>query len=85
MTQGALTIAVRYSAYRQQFGPAGGAEIAVLDYQSQQLKLMPMLATCYALHFTKNFLVDTFVAMKRTKDEHLVQDVHSLSAGVLPL
>ena len=54
------------------------------DYQSQQQKLMPMLATCFALHFAKNFLVDQFCAMKRTKDELLVQDVHSLSAGASP-
>lgn len=55
--QGALTIAVRYSAQRQQFGPPDAAEISVLDYPSQQLKLMPMLATAYALHFAKERLV----------------------------
>ncbi|KAK9811518.1 hypothetical protein WJX72_005162 [[Myrmecia] bisecta] len=80
--KGALTIAVRYGAQRQQFGPPDGSEIAVLDYQSQQQKLMPMLATCYALHFTKNFLIEQYVEMKRTKDEELVADVHSLSAGL---
>ena len=51
--QGAVTIAIRYSAQRQQFGPSDGAEIAVLDYQTQQRKLLPMLATAYALHFAK--------------------------------
>ena len=59
--KGAVTIAVRYSAHRQQFGPADGAEISVLDYPSQQLKLMPMLATAYALHFTRTALVDRWV------------------------
>jgi len=48
-----VTIAIRYSAQRQQFGPSDGAEIAVLDYQTQQRKLLPMLATAYALHFAK--------------------------------
>ena len=48
-----MTIAIRYSAQRQQFGPPDGAEIAVLDYQTQQRKLLPMLATAYALHFAK--------------------------------
>ena len=28
-------------------------EIAVLDYQSTQTRIIPMLATTYALHFTK--------------------------------
>eukprot|EP00891_Asterochloris_glomerata_P007525 jgi/Astpho2/7525/Aster-02090 len=80
--QGAVTIAVRYGAQRQQFGPSEGAEIAVLDYLSQQQKLMPMLATCYALHFTSRFLVAQYVEMKRSKNEDLVADVHSLSAGL---
>jgi len=76
-----VTITVRYGAQRQQFGPAEGREVAVLDYTSQQLKLMPMLATCYALHFTAAFLVDQYTQAKRTKEEELVADVHSLSAG----
>ena len=80
--QGALTITIRYGAQRQQFGPSEGREIAVLDYSSQQLKLMPMLATCYALHFTAAFLVEQYAQAKRTKEEELVADVHSLSAGV---
>ena len=79
-----MTITVRYGAQRQQFGPAEGHEIAVLDYSSQQLKLMPMLATCYALHFTAAFLVEQYTQAKRTKEEELVADVHSLSAGPHP-
>jgi len=78
-----VTITVRYGAQRQQFGPAEGREVAVLDYTSQQLKLMPMLATCYALHFTAAFLVEQYTQAKRTKEEELVADVHSLSAGQL--
>ena len=40
-----------------------------------------MLATTYALHFSKNQLVDMYCEMKRSKDEDLIADVHSLSAG----
>lgn len=79
-----MTIAVRYGAQRQQFGPAEGQEVSVLDYSSQQLKLMPMLATAYALHFTAAFLVNQYSEAKRTKEEELIADVHSLSAGELP-
>ena len=79
--QGAATIAIRYGSQRQQFGPADGAEVAVLDYQSLQWKLMPMLATTYALHFAKNLLVDMYCEMKRSRDEDLIADVHSFSAG----
>lgn len=56
--KGALTIAVRYSAQRQQFGPPDAPEVSVLDYPSQQMRLMPMLATCYALDFAKRKLVE---------------------------
>lgn len=69
---------------RYQFGPAGSPEVAVLDYSSQQLKLMPMLASCYALHFTGRYLVEQYAEMKRTKEEDLVADVHALSAGGHP-
>ena len=50
----------------------------MLDYQSQQVKLMPLLATAYALHFAKDVLVAKYVAMKRTKDARLVEEVHAL-------
>lgn len=79
--QGSLTVAIRYGATRHQFGPPGSPEIAVLDYTSQQLKLMPMLATCYALHFTSRFLVDQYAEMKQTREEDIIADVHALSAG----
>lgn len=32
-------------------------QVSVLDYQSTQLKLLPLLATAYCLHFTKDHLV----------------------------
>jgi hypothetical protein len=35
----------------------GCLQISVLDYQSTQLKLLPLLATAYCLHFTKDHLV----------------------------
>ena len=76
-----MTVAVRYGAMRRQFGPAGGAEIAVLDYRSQQEKLMPLLASAYGIHFTTRYLVMQFAEAKRTKEEDVIADVHALSAG----
>lgn len=78
----AVTIAVRYSLLRQQFGPPKQPEISILDYQSQQHKLMPMLASTYAFHFATLHLVDKYSEMKKTHDEQLVGDVHALSAGL---
>ena len=47
----ALTIAVRWSARRRQFGPAGAEEVPVLDYLVHQRALLPRLATTVGLHF----------------------------------
>lgn len=57
----------RYCSQRQQFGPPDSPEVAVLDYQSTQHRLMPVLATAYALTFAKGVLVDKYCDMKRTK------------------
>lgn len=78
----ATTIAVRYSLLRQQFGPPNQAEISILDYQSQQQKLMPMLASTYAFHFATKYLLEKYCEMKKSHDEELVGDVHALSAGL---
>lgn len=82
VVQGAVTVAVRYGAMRRQFGPAGGPEISVLDYRSQQEKLMPLLASAYGIHFATRFLVTQYAEAKRTKEEDVIADVHALSAGV---
>ncbi|HET6876872.1 MAG TPA: acyl-CoA dehydrogenase [Jatrophihabitans sp.] len=56
-TKVALTIAIRYGAARRQFAGPDGAEIPVLDYLVHQRKLLPALATTYALHFAQLDLV----------------------------
>lgn len=50
----ALTIALRYSAVRKQFGPKGSSpgareEWPIMEYQSQQWRLIPYLAASYVL------------------------------------
>lgn len=76
------TIAIRYSLLRQQFGPPKQPEVSILDYQSQQHKLMPMLGSAYAFHFATVHLVDKYSEMKKSHDEQIVADVHALSAGL---
>ena len=56
--------------------------MVILDYRSQQAKLMPLLASCYAFHFAKDHLIARYAEMKRTKEEDAVADVHCLSAGL---
>ena len=56
--QKALTLAIRYGDLRRQFAdPATGEERPVLDYLVHQRKLLPALATTYALHFAQDELV----------------------------
>lgn len=52
----ATTIAIRYCAVRRQFRPkdadASQPETAVLDYTTVQIRLLPLLATSYKLHYS---------------------------------
>lgn len=57
VTRKALTIAVRYARERRQFGPAGGPEVAVIDYLAVQRELLPRLAATYAMGFAIRDLV----------------------------
>ncbi len=71
----AVAIAVEYGEKRRQFGPAKGQpETTILDYQAHQRRLMPALATCFALDFASNHLIE----------RHLEQDpeVEILAAGL---
>ncbi|XP_057637225.1 acyl-coenzyme A oxidase-like protein [Chionomys nivalis] len=47
-----LTIAIRYSHSRRQFGPKGKEEVRIIEHQMQTLRLMSHLATALALTFT---------------------------------
>ncbi len=61
----AVTIAVRYGLRRRQFGPEPGHEVPILDYRTHQRRLMPLLATTYALHFAQAELLDEFDRVMR--------------------
>ena len=56
----ALTIAIRYSDRRHQFGPSGRPEIPILDFTTQQRLLLPRLAETWALHHASRGLVDRY-------------------------
>ncbi len=56
-TKSALTIAVRHGLRRRQFGPPDGEEVPLLDFRVHQRRLLPALATTYALHFAQESVV----------------------------
>ena len=75
----ALTIAVRYGAQRRQFGPKDRAEVPVLDYLSHQRRLLPLVATCYALNFS---LHDLAQRHGETPDGADTQEIEAKAAAL---
>lgn len=82
----ACTISVRYSAVRRQSElKPGGREPKILDYQTQQQKLLPLVATCYSINFAAQY-VDTFYndvySEIRKENFNSLPELHALAAGM---
>ena len=73
-----LTIALRYGERRRQFGPAGQGEWRLLDYQRHRHRLLPRLATVYALHFATQHMVRRYLG----KSEEDAREVEALAAAL---
>ena len=73
-----LTIAIRYSDQRKQFGPEGGSEVPILNYRMHQRRLLPHLAKTYGVHFGLQYLTNRF--LNRTESE--MQEIEALAAGM---
>ncbi|MBL0764734.1 acyl-CoA dehydrogenase family protein [Marivirga atlantica] len=73
-----LTIAIRYSDQRKQFGPKNGEEVPILNYRMHQRRLLPPLATSYALHFSLQYLTKRF--LNKTEDD--AREIEALAAGL---
>lgn len=72
-----LTIALRYTDARRQFGPEAGREIPVLDYLDMQRRLLPRLATTYALDFALKDLIRTLPE----RNERNAREIEARAAG----
>ncbi|XP_021586436.2 peroxisomal acyl-coenzyme A oxidase 2 isoform X1 [Ictidomys tridecemlineatus] len=86
LLQKACVIAVRYSVVRRQsrLRPSD-PETKILDYQTQQQKLLPQLAMSYAFHFTAVSLLEFFHRSYDEilrKDFSLLPELHALSTGM---
>jgi len=73
-----LAIAVRYGESRRQFGASGEQEVRLMDYRTHQRRLLPRLATAYALDFALRYLSERFVH-RGEKDS---REVETLAAGL---
>uniref|UniRef100_A0A8D0D8N5 Acyl-coenzyme A oxidase n=1 Tax=Sander lucioperca TaxID=283035 RepID=A0A8D0D8N5_SANLU len=89
----ALTIAIRFSATRRQFGPKNTEEIPVLEYQLQQWRLIPYLAAAYALeHFSKSifmnfveFQIGQMMREKSDRQAEMGREIHAIGCSSKPL
>jgi acyl-CoA oxidase len=85
-TKSALSIATRYALQRRQFPHPDGGEVLLLDYRAHQRKLLPAIATSYALHFAQGEVVsalhDVQTASGVTSDERAQREVESRAAGL---
>ena len=68
-----LAVAVRYGARRRQFGPAGGPEVAILDYLSHQRRLLPFVAESYGLGFALHGLAEDFARLAAGGDTREIE------------
>jgi acyl-CoA oxidase len=80
----ALATALRYGEVRTQFARPGGGEVVVLDYLAHQRRLLPALATSYALHFAQGQLVSDAhdIQTGGTTDEAAQRELESRAAGL---
>jgi acyl-CoA oxidase len=84
-TKSSLAIAVRYANRRRQFGPPdSGDEALLLDYRAHQRRLLPRLATTYAIHFAQRELVASLHEALTTDDhdDHAQRQLEARAAGV---
>lgn len=84
----ALTIAISYGSQRRQFTAASDTEEEViLDYQRHQRRLLPRLATTYAMSFAHEVFLekfhDVFSGIADTDADR--QDLETLAAALKPL
>ena len=81
-TKRALTLAVRYAELRRQFSKPDGEEVVILDYLGHQRKLLPALATTYALHFAQEELVAKLHDIAPDAPEEEQRELESRAAGL---
>ncbi|RFU31236.1 hypothetical protein B7463_g5086, partial [Scytalidium lignicola] len=88
----AVTVAVRYSSIRRQFkdrdAPSSAPETAVLDYSTVQIRILPLLATTFALHYSGRKMKEVFYSTRKHVDQGDFSgliELHSLSSGLKSL
>ena len=90
----AVTVAVRYSSIRRQFRDRdalneSGPETAVLDYSTVQIRVLTLLATAFALHYSGDAMWELYQRTRSNNaldgDRAQLAELHSTSAGLKSL
>ena len=89
----AVTVAVRYCAVRRQFRDRDASneqceEMKVLDYPTVQIRVLPLLATTFALHYTGEYMYNLYHQSRSTiesGDFGPLAELHSASSGLKSL
>jgi acyl-CoA oxidase len=87
----AATIAVRYTTIRRQFKDrdnTDGPEVAVLDYPTVQIRILPLVAATYALHYTGLAMQKKYSDARKEiekGDFSSLAHMHSMSSGLKSL
>jgi acyl-CoA oxidase len=89
----AVTVAVRYCALRRQFKDrdstnASDSEMKVLDYPTVQIRVLPLLATTFALHYTGEYMYMLYHKSRENiekGDFGPLAELHSASSGLKSL
>lgn len=88
LNSASTAIAIRYSCVRRQTAGTDGKEPQIIEYKTQQYRLFPALAHCYAYRFTANrFINSTISIMEKTNDFANIDPmelnkIHALTAGL---
>ncbi|KAG9204535.1 hypothetical protein G6514_000994 [Epicoccum nigrum] len=89
----AVTVAVRYCSVRRQFADRDAEsrdapEMKVLDYPTVQIRILPLLATTFALHYTGEYFYKLYNQSRSTIEEGdfgPLAELHSASSGLKSL
>jgi acyl-CoA oxidase len=89
----AVTVAVRYCSIRRQFSDRDAKshdapEMKVLDYPTVQVRILPLLATTFALHYTGEYMYRLYHESRSTiekGDFGPLAELHSASSGLKSL
>lgn len=90
----AVTVAVRYLSIRRQFQDKdaiddSAPEMAVLDYPTVQIRVLPLLATTFALHYSGKAMGELYESTRENieskGDFATLAELHSTSSGLKSL